>query len=137
MSAEHFDVATEIAACVAGAIPLVYLLYALACVFLWKPRRLPANSARPPITILKPVCGLEADLYENLETFCRQDYPAYQIIFGVHRADDESLPVLRRLMAEHPELDIALVIDGGGPSLNPKVCNLINMYRSAKHDLLI
>jgi ceramide glucosyltransferase len=127
----------EGAAFVVASLPLAYLLYALVCVFLWKPRGAPAVMARPPVTILKPVCGLEADLYENLKTFCEQDYPAYQIVFGVHATDDEALPVLRRLMAEHPGLDIALAIDAGRPRLNPKISNLINMYSHAKHDLLV
>jgi ceramide glucosyltransferase len=96
------------------------------------------EGARPPVTILKPVAGFEAELYENLRSFCDQSYPAYQLIFGVRDSDDAALPVIRRVMREFPSRDIALVIgDGSETASNPKVANLSSMYPKAKHDLLV
>ncbi|WP_448205966.1 bacteriohopanetetrol glucosamine biosynthesis glycosyltransferase HpnI [Azospirillum sp. sgz302134] len=97
----------------------------------------PRPSARPPITVLKPLCGAEAELLENLHSFCAQDYPAFQIVFGVQSADDPAIGVVRRLMAEHPQADIALVVEARRHGTNRKVGNLLNMLPSAKHPFLI
>jgi ceramide glucosyltransferase len=91
----------------------------------------------PPVTLLKPVCGLDAELYENLRSFCEQDYPHYQIVFGVAEPTDPSVPIIRRLFREFPDLDLTLIIDSRVHGTNPKVSNLVNMYHQAKHDWLI
>jgi ceramide glucosyltransferase len=92
---------------------------------------------RPPITILKPVCGLDSGLYGNLRSFCVQDYPEYQIIFGVRDPADTAVPVIRQLIEELPLVDISLVIDETVTGLNLKVSNLANMYWLAKHPYLV
>jgi ceramide glucosyltransferase len=137
MTAEQLHLVVDATAYVIAGFPLLYLLYASGCVYFWKPQRPAGSEPRLPITVLKPVCGFEPSLYANLKTFCRQDYPAFQVVFGVSRADDAAVPVLRRLIDEHPHLDLALVIDGGGGALNPKVNNLANMERAAKHGFLV
>ena len=97
----------------------------------------PAPDWTPAVTILKPLKGLDPQLYDNLSTFCRQQYPRFQIVFGVADRQDPAVAVVRRLQREHPALDIELIIDGRLYGTNDKVSNLINMYRSAKHDVLV
>jgi ceramide glucosyltransferase len=97
----------------------------------------PSPDWIPAVTILKPLKGLDPQLYENLSSFCRQDYPHFQIVFGVADREDPAVAVVRRLQAEHPALDIELVIDGRLYGTNDKVSNLINTCGSAKHDVLV
>ncbi len=94
-------------------------------------------STPPAVTILKPVCGAEPLLYECLRSFCMLDYAKLQIIFGVGDPADPAIAVIDRLLNEFPELDASLVIDSAVHGTNLKVSNLINMYRSAKHDVVI
>lgn len=91
----------------------------------------------PPMTILKPLHGDEPLLEAALASTCAQDYPALQIVFGVQRADDGALPVIERLCARFPDLDIAVVADPTRHGSNPKIGNLINMLPLAKHDVLV
>ncbi len=102
-----------------------------------RPEDEPSEDWMPPVTILKPLKGLDPELYENLSTFCRQEYPEFQLVFGVADPDDPAVGVVRKLQREHPALDISLVIDGRMHGTNDKVSNLINMYREAKHDVLV
>ena len=97
----------------------------------------PSPDWTPAVTILKPLKGLDPQLYENLYTFCRQQYPRFQIVFGVADRRDPAVALVRTLQREHPALDIDLIIDGRLYGTNDKVSNLINMYRSAKHDILV
>ena len=94
-------------------------------------------SHRPPITVLKPICGMETNLAENLRSFCRQDYDRFQVIFGVHGEDDEAIPTIRALIEEFPERDMSLVIDETIIGSNYKVSNLANMFGSARHDIIV
>ncbi len=95
------------------------------------------RSEVPPVSVLKPLCGAEPRLFENLATFCEQTHPHYQLLFGVSSTADSAVAVVRRLQAAYPSQDIVLVIDSliHGPNL--KVSNLINLAAQAKHDLLI
>ncbi len=99
-------------------------------------RRDPA-SARPPITVMKPLHGAEALLEAALESFCRQDYPAFQLLCGVGRADDPAAAIVARLQARYPDRDIGLVVDARVHGPNRKIGNLINMLPSVKHDRLV
>jgi len=95
------------------------------------------DAALPTVTILKPLKGLDIDLYENLSTFCRQDYPTFQIIFGVADADDPAVQVVRKLQTQNPSVQIDLVVDGRIYGTNYKISNLHNMYRVAKHQVIV
>jgi len=97
----------------------------------------PLPDWTPAVTVLKPLKGLDPQLYENLSSFCRQDYPHFQLVFGVADRQDPAVAVVRTLQREHPALDIELIIDGRLYGTNDKVSNLINMYRGAKHDILV
>jgi ceramide glucosyltransferase len=113
------------------------MTYVGARLFLGRSRRPEPPTPAPPITILKPLKGLDADLFENLASFCRQDYPRYQIVFGVADAADPAAGVVRRLQAQFPEVDIDLVVDARVYGSSYKISNLHNMYGAARHDLLV
>ncbi len=95
------------------------------------------DGSLPTVTILKPLKGLEVDLFENLSTFCRQDYPTFQIVFGVADGDDPAIEVVRQLQAQYPSVRINLVVDGRIYGTNYKISNLHNMYRVAQHDVIV
>jgi len=95
----------------------------------------PADS--PPVTVLKPLCGAEHALYDCLRSFCEQDHPRFQIVFGVSESDDPAIAVVRRLQREFPGRDLAVAIDSTQHGSNPKVSNLINMMSLARYDYLV
>jgi ceramide glucosyltransferase len=97
----------------------------------------PSPEWTPAVTVLKPLKGLDPELAENLATFCQQEYAPLQIVFGVADAADPAVAVVRTLQRLHPGLDIELIIDPRLHGTNDKVSNLINMYRAAKHDVLV
>ncbi len=114
-----------------------YGVLTMLAVFVWRLRRRPGQAVSlPPVTILKPLCGAEPGLYEHLRSFCQQDYPLYQVVFGVRDQADPACTVVRRLMAEFPSLPIELVVNPQLHGSNRKVSNLINMLPHARHDIL-
>jgi ceramide glucosyltransferase len=92
---------------------------------------------RPPVTVLKPLKGLDVELYENLATFCRQIYPEFEIICGVADPNDPAIEVVQRLQRDFPHVAISLVVDSRVYGANYKVSNLHNMYRHARHDVVV
>lgn len=120
---------------VAGAVfQLVSLLAALRR--LGRRRAAGTPAARPPVTVLKPVRGAGDGLYENLASFCRQDYPTHQIVIGVDDPDDPAVAVVQRLKRDFPRLDIVLAV-GSLPGANRKIANVLQMMRHARHDVLV
>jgi len=91
----------------------------------------------PAVTVLKPLHGGEPLLEPALETFFLQDYPAIQLVFGVQRADDPAAAAVQRLRARYPHVDATLVVDATPHGANGKIANLINMFPSARHDVLL
>src|SRR5258708_8282746 len=114
-----------------------YALVSVVAVLVWRMQGRP-NKARsmPPVTVLKPLCGAERGLHEHLRSFCRQDYPEFQIVFGVRDAGDPACAVVKRLAAEFPSVPIELVINPQLHGTNLKISNLINMPPYAPHDIL-
>ena len=100
-------------------------------------RKVALPEGQPAVSVLKPLYGTEPGLYENLLSFVDQDYPAVQIVFGVRGSDDGALPIARRVIAERPNRDIALVVDSRVSGRNLKVANLVNMLPAARHDILV
>ncbi|HLN22481.1 MAG TPA: bacteriohopanetetrol glucosamine biosynthesis glycosyltransferase HpnI [Patescibacteria group bacterium] len=94
-------------------------------------------SRRPPVTVLKPLCGAEPGLEGNLRDLCRQDYPRFQVVFGLRDWDDPALPVVHRLSAELPDADLTVVVDPRPRGCNLKVGNLLSMLSRARHDVLV
>jgi ceramide glucosyltransferase len=114
-----------------------YALIAVVAALAWRmQKRRNISRPRPPITVLKPLCGAEPGLYEHLRSFCRQDYPEFQIVFGVRDPGDPACAVVKRLAVEFPSLPIELVIDPRLHGSNLKISNLINMLPYARHDLM-
>ena len=91
----------------------------------------------PPITILKPLHGDEPMLEAALASICAQDYPAFQVVFGVQDPADPALRAVARIRARFPHADIDVVIDGTRHGRNRKVGNLLNMIRAARHGILV
>jgi ceramide glucosyltransferase len=116
---------------------LAYLAFAVFRTRWFARRPVPTLVAGPPVTILKPVCGDEPHLYENLASFCHQDYPVFQVVFGVRDFGDPAVPIVERIMREFPEQDIGLVASHRVFGGNYKASNLANMYEAAKHELLV
>ena len=96
-----------------------------------------AGAKRPAVTLLKPLCGAEPETYECLRSFCVQDYPEFQIVFGISDPDDPAVSIVQRLQIEHPDRPLQLVIERRLHGSNRKVSNLVNMMASARHDYLI
>ncbi len=96
-----------------------------------------AATPLPALTVLKPLHGDEPMLEEALASFCTQDYPALQIVFGVQSRGDAAIALVRRLQARFPSLDLVLVVDNTPHGANRKVANLINMLPAARHDILV
>lgn len=92
---------------------------------------------RPPVTILKPLCGDEHELYDCLRSFFDQDYPRFQLVFGVSDGEDPAGAVVARLQREFPQVDARLVVDRRQHGSSRKVSNLMNMMALARHDYLV
>jgi ceramide glucosyltransferase len=87
--------------------------------------------------VLKPLCGTEPRLFENLATFCEQAHPQYQLLFGVSSPNDPAIAVVRRLQVAYPTRDIELVSDPLVHGQNLKVSNLINLAAYAKYPFIV
>ncbi|MBR8173920.1 bacteriohopanetetrol glucosamine biosynthesis glycosyltransferase HpnI [Burkholderia cenocepacia] len=123
-----------------SATSLYALFAALAMPFLgsWKKIRAVAYSNPPSsVSVLKPLCGAEPQLFENLATFCEQDHPCFQLIFGVASAHDTAIAVVHQLQNAYPNRDIDLIVDPRIHGANRKVSNLINMVPHARYDILV
>jgi len=121
--------------CIAPAF--CYGLITLVCARRFFSRPVKESGYCPPVTILKPVKGVDAESFENFSSFCEQDYPLYQIVFAVASSEDPVVPVIQRLIGAYPGIDIELVVDGRIHGPNYKVCNLMHAYPQANYDLLI
>jgi ceramide glucosyltransferase len=123
-----------------AALPFIYYLLAIYSTahFLADAKRRAKGSAdfTPPVSCLKPIKGLDVDAYENYASFCRQDYPEYEILFCVD-ADDPALPVLEKLVRDFPERDIRLLFGSGRDAINDKVARLVRLTNEAKYDLFV
>jgi ceramide glucosyltransferase len=120
------------------ALAAAYTLLALVAVLVWGRRKAAAAAlGLPPVTVLKPLCGAEPGLYENLRTFCLQEYPQFQIVFGISEDTDPALAVVTRLVHEFPALAIDVVVNPQQHGHNRKISSLINMLEHADHDMLV
>lgn len=95
------------------------------------------RAERPPISVLKPLCGADEELEENLRSFFAQVYPGFELIFGVEDPSDPAVAVVRRLMAAHPHVPATLVLGSATRATNPKVSNLGGMLPHARYELIL
>ena len=140
MSLDWILAASNDAALAAAALAvcgLVQAVVGLRALSRFRARPVPVAAVLPPITVLKPLHGDEPLLEQALATFCAQDYPCFQIVFGLQDPADPALPMLRRLRARFPGLDMAVVVDPTAHGANRKIANLLNLFPSARHDTLV
>jgi ceramide glucosyltransferase len=120
--------------------PFVY--YVLAIYAGWdyfrrvRKTSLPAHPYTPPVSILKPVRGVDRDAYENFASFCRQDYPQYEVLIAVADADDPVIPVIAELQRDFPSCAIRLITGLKAAGASPKMTNLCRLVKEAQYDLL-
>ena len=94
-----------------AVLPFVYYLAATFCAWDFFRRRSEVTAGfSPPVSVLKPLQGLEHEAYENLASFCRQDYPEYEILFAVDDERDPAIPVIEKLISDFPSLPIRLLV---------------------------
>ncbi len=124
-----------------AAIPFVY--YALAIFSSWRffqqgNRQAPSKSDfTPPVSILKPVRGTDPDAYENFASFCRQDYPEYEIVFCVGDRSDPIMEVIEKVTRDFPDCPIRVLLGSGRIATNDKVAKLARLASEAKYEVLV
>lgn len=114
---------------------VLHLVSIAAAAVRCKPERkpLPPSPDAPPVSVVIPVCGLENYVAQTLGSAFRLDYPAYEVIFCVARADDPAVALLRRLMADYGGVDAKLLIGDERICANPKLNNLLKGWAAARH----
>jgi ceramide glucosyltransferase len=121
-----------------SVLAAAYSLVTLLAVSTWRHAgNRAACGSLPPVTVLKPLCNDEPNLYQHLRTFCQQDFADFQLVFGVRNRTDPALQAVHRLVSEFPHLQIDVVIDPALHGKNYKVSNLINMLAHARHPVLV
>jgi ceramide glucosyltransferase len=124
---------------VVAAIPFIYYLIAIFSSWRYfrRPASVPDKSFTPPVSILKPFRGLDPDASENLSSFCRLDYPEYEIVFCVDPDDEPVLAVLAKLTADFPACCIRILYGSGRIAANDKVAKLARLVNEAAHEVLV
>ena len=119
--------------------PLVY--YALATLaalrFFGRERARQLPNYTPPVSVLKPVLGVDFGSHENFASFCRQEYTNYEILFAVNNDGDPAVPVIRRIIAEYPGRKIRLFVGAEHFGANRKVNKLARLAREAQNEVLV
>jgi ceramide glucosyltransferase len=136
----HLHHGSVVAVLIVAAFPLVYYLLAIFAALAFSRRakaQAPATPIfEPPVSILKPVHGVDFASYENYASFCTQDYPEYEILFAVNNESDPAIAVVTQLIADYPHRHINLFIGAEYFGANQKVNNLARLTREAKHEVL-
>jgi ceramide glucosyltransferase len=124
-----------------AVLPFVYYLLSIHCVIAYfrAARNVPKHKVpfHPPASIVKPVRGLDYEAYENFASFCRLDYPEYELLFAVSDPCDPVIPVIEKLRADFPERAIRLITNVPYVGASDKVNNLCQLAQNAKYDLLV
>jgi ceramide glucosyltransferase len=124
-----------------AAIPFVYYLIALYSS--WRFFRQAGQPVvaqagfTPPVSILKPIRGLDPDAGANFASFCRQDYPQFEIVFCVDEVNDPVVPVIEKLARDFPQREIRVLYGSGRSASNDKVAKLARLVREAQNDVLV
>jgi ceramide glucosyltransferase len=115
----------------------VYCVLSVVAARRWKAVPAPRRASTEPVSILKPLHGLDEGLEENLRSFFRQDHLDFELLFAARQADDPCWGVVERLRAEFPQTPVRTFVTGEPPYPNAKVWSLEIMTREARHDLLL
>jgi ceramide glucosyltransferase len=123
-----------------AAIPFIYYLIVLFSS--WRFFRRKSNhdgcdGYTPPLSILKPIRGVDPQAYENFASFCRQNYPQYELLFCVGDAGDPVVPLLHQLQREFPDRRIRILFGAGGRGSNDKVIKLAKLASEAQHETVV
>ena len=123
-----------------AAIPFIY--YFLALYSSWRFFRQARKSSRPPdytppVSNLKPIRGLDAEAYENFASYCNQDYPDYELLFGIGDGDEAVLEVIEKLKRDFPQRRIRVVHVSGHTAPNDKVVKLARLVSEAQNEVLV
>jgi ceramide glucosyltransferase len=117
---------------------LVYCVLIVVATRRFLSATLPAPGDTPPISVLRPLCGHDDGLEENLRSFMVQDYPEYEILFGVHRPNDPAVAVVEKIIGEFSgRISARLIITGESPIPNAKAFSLNRLVREARFDVLV
>ena len=117
---------------------LVYCVLIVVATRRFLSATLPAPGNKPPVSVLKPLCGHDDGLEENLRSFMVQDYPVYEVLFGVHHPDDRAVAVAEKIIGEFSgRISARLIITGESPIPNAKAFSLNRMVRDARYDVLV
>jgi len=115
-----------------------YLAGILAAVrFFTRERAKQLPDFAPPVSVLKPVHGVDFATYENFASFCKQDYPGYEILFGVNDLSDPAVAIIQKVIADFPERPIRILSGATQIGSNRKINNLVLLAREARHEILV
>ncbi|MFZ0286588.1 MAG: glycosyltransferase [Terriglobales bacterium] len=123
-----------------ATFPFIYYLISLysAWGFFRRPSiRTPTPEFTPPVSNLKPIRGVDPDAYENFASFCRQDYPDYELLFCVGEKDDPVVPILEKLARDFPERRITVLFGTSGNAANDKVAKLARLVSEARNEVVV
>jgi len=137
-ASRYHDQVTAVFLAIAG-IPFIYYLLVLYSSWRYfrQRRGSPNRSFTPPVSNVKPIRGLDPDAYENFASFCRQDYPDYELLFCVSDHDDPVLPVIEKLARDFPERSIRVLYGSGRTASNDKVAKLARLVSEARHEIVV
>jgi ceramide glucosyltransferase len=134
---------TTIIYVVLGVAALPFIYYLLVLYSSWRFFRrsrieaAPKSDFAPPVSILKPVRGLDPEAYENFASFCNQDYPEYEVVFCLGDADDPSLAVIEQIQRDFPGCAIRVLFRAGRSAPNDKVAKLDQLVKEAHYEYLV
>jgi ceramide glucosyltransferase len=136
----NFPIASwRIAVLLLALAPFGFYLTAIVAAVRWfqreRARTLPDFA--PPVSLLKPVRGADGSTYENFESFCKVDYPDFEILFCVNELSDPAVPLIHKLMQSFPQRQIRLFSDAPQLGSNRKVNNLALIAGEARHEILV
>jgi len=120
-----------------AAVPFIYYLLVLYSSGRFFRRSFTRNAFTPPVSILKPIRGLDPEAYENFASFCTQDYPDYELLFCVGQTDDPVIPILEKLIRDFPERRIRILFGSESDAANDKVAKLGRLVREAQNEVLV
>jgi ceramide glucosyltransferase len=132
----HFAIWRDAVLLLAAAPLVYYVLATLAALRFFRRARVLPNYA-PSVSVLKPVLGIDFGSYQNFASFCRQDYPDYEILFAVNDGADPAVQLISRIIADFPDRRIRLLIGADHLGANRKVNKLARLAKEAQHDVLV